>query len=790
MPNSYASAGKGGGPHPFTNAFASPKVDSLRYNTAQYGSPVTHVYGTQRITVNVIDGFGFSKSGSGGGGGKSGGKGGASKSSKKGGPQYSVNVAFAVCQGPVAFTGSPHGFSGSNRVWSNGGVAGSNAVGLNYYVGNDGQSSDPVFLSSSAETPVLGYSGTAVVTGTPMQLGSSPALPNLQFEVTGFGVGNAGGSFPADTRPDYIVIDALTNDRYGADFPIAHLDCAGGFGLGGSLADWGVYCQAAGLAMSYVMDRQQPMARWIEEIVEQTTSAIFWSGTRLKIVPYADTAISGYGASWTPVLTAQYTLTDTDLIDFGGGSDPVVVTRDDPSQKPNWLGYEFDDGENYAYNKKSDAVFSQNDIDIYGLNPAPPWQATGFTNQTTAKAAAQIRLDRILSIRNTYKFRLGWRYSLLEPMDIVALSDTALGISANAVRIIAIEEDDNGELTITAEDLSGAATVVYPVQTGSGTPLYDPGIAPGSTNPPIIFEPPPSLSGGQLEAWIIATGGPDWGGCEVWISTDGSTYARAGTIIAGARQGTLTATLPSHADPDSSNTLAVDLSMSQGQLLSGTLADADNFVTLCYVGGELISYETATLTSSYHYNLTYLRRGAYGTPIASHAAGAAFARVAGNEPAFRYSYPSNFIGQTIYVKLPAFNIFGQQFEDLAGLTASTYTLTGAGATASFNVPIQFLGIPQSGSPIVRYTFGESVALPAGLSGSVCTAGAAATSSTVFNIAKNGSNIGTMTFAAAAANATFSLASPVSFVAGDVLTIIPTSTDATLSNLSGYLYGTS
>src|SRR5205085_9329137 len=123
------------------------------------------------------------------------------------------------------------------------------------------------------------------------------------------------------------------------------------------------------------------------------------------------------------------------------------------------------------------------------------------------------------------------------------------------------------------------------------------------------------LSGGDLEIWVIASGGANWGGCQVWVSSDGNTYALAGTIYRGARQGTLTATLPSHADPDTADTLSVDLSESQGQLLSGTQADADDFVTLCYCDGELLSYSTATLTAAHRYDLSYLRRGVYGPPI-------------------------------------------------------------------------------------------------------------------------------------------------------------------------------
>ena len=221
----------------------------------------------------------------------------------------------------------------------------------------------------------------------------------------------------------------------------------------------------------------------------------------------------------------------------------------------------------------------------------------------------------------------------------------------------------------------------------------------------------------------------------------------------------------------------------------GTTADADNYVTLCYCDGELLSYETATLTAQYKYALTYLRRGIYGTAIGAHASGANFARFGPNDPSlFKYAYPASFIGQTIHVKLPAFNIFGQALQSLAGLTADTYTLTGAGAIAPVTVPLQYLGTPQSGNPILRYTFGEAANFPANLTGSVATAGTASTVTTICDIALNGTNFATLTFAAAATTAAFS-GTAQNFIAGDVLTIVPQRTDATLADVSGVLSGT-
>lgn len=249
-------------------------------------------------------------------------------------------------------------------------------------------------------------------------------------------------------------------------------------------------------------------------------------------------------------------------------------------------------------------------------------------------------------------------------------------------------------MTGTITPIGVGTAVLHDKQTSAGAPL-DPFVDPGNSNAPIVFEPPAALTGGALEAWIIASGGADWGGCQVWISTDGNTYGLAGTIYRGARQGVLSASLPAAADPDMVDTLAVDLTQSQGQLLSGTQADADGYVTLCYCGDELVSYETATLTASFKYNLGYLRRGAYGTAIAAHAAGAPFARFGPNDPSlFRYTYPESFIGQTIYIKLPGFNIFAQALQGLAGVSAYSYTLLGTGGVSVNVVAALAVGVDQ------------------------------------------------------------------------------------------------
>jgi len=142
-------------------------------------------------------------------------------------------------------------------------------------------------------------------------------------------------------------------------------------------------------------------------------------------------------------------------------------------------------------------------------------------------------------------------------MDLVQITDARLGASALTVRITAVEEDDEGTLSITAEEFFGGYSTapLYSSQSGAGyVPNWN--SPPGTANPPIIFEPPPALLKGDLEIWVALSGGANWGGAQVWVSSDGSSYAMAGTVTSPAPQGVLSADLPAHSSPDTVDTLA------------------------------------------------------------------------------------------------------------------------------------------------------------------------------------------------------------------------------------------
>ena len=108
---------------------------------------------------------------------------------------------------------------------------------------------------------------------------------------------------------------------------------------------------------------------------------------------------------------------------------------------------------------------------------------------------AQTILQRELYVRTKFTFKLSWEYCLLDPMDIVTITDANLGLSNYPVRIIEIEEDDKGLLAVTAEELVlGVSTPQFYQNAGPGN--YQPNMAVPSVpvNAPLIYQPPLALT--------------------------------------------------------------------------------------------------------------------------------------------------------------------------------------------------------------------------------------------------------------------------------------------------------
>ncbi len=135
-----------------------------------------------------------------------------------------------------------------------------------------------------------------------------------------------------------------------------------------------------------------------------------------------------------------------------------------------------------------------------------------FCLASAASVSVQLQLARLTAEMNTYQFTVGRQFVLLDPMDLVTLTEPGLQLNNQLVRITEIQENLDGTLTMTAVEVQGvAAAAVYPRQISQGLARNNNAPAP-VVNTPIFFEPPDQLGGG-LVIWIGLSGSvpANWG---------------------------------------------------------------------------------------------------------------------------------------------------------------------------------------------------------------------------------------------------------------------------------------
>lgn len=453
----------------------------------------------------------------------------------------------------------------------------------------------------------------------------------------------------------------------------------------GALSTYQAWCMAAGLWISPAYTDQTQASSMLDDIGTGTYAEFVWSSGVLTLVPRATAAVSGNGYTYNPPSQPLFDLgiddflpntNPTGTVSASANDDPVIVTRQRASDQLNDIKIEALDRAN-QYAPTIVEATDQALIDKYGRRASAPKSLHMFCDIGAANVSAQLQLQDQY-IRNNYSITLDARYVVLDPMDLVTLTDPDYpDMDEIPVRVLTVTENDDGTLSITLEDYLGNLGVAaeYNLNTGSGI-ARNFNEDPGPVNAPVLFAYPISLAQNQGLAVGAAVSGTNpglYGGCQVWISSqEAGPYRYLGQMTSAARMGVTTADFPAGIDPDTTDTLSVDLTESDGTLSSGTQSDADQGNTSCLVrgasGDEWVSYETATLTSANKYNLGgYLRRGLYSSTILDHPSGSPFVRL--DDIIFQIPYQASQIGQTVYLKFAAFNIYGGGVESLGTVTA-------------------------------------------------------------------------------------------------------------------------
>ncbi|MGB8601971.1 MAG: phage tail protein [Rhizomicrobium sp.] len=642
------------------------KYTSVPIQTSALGVPVTLFWGRQRISPNLIwyNNFKSHKS-------SSSGKGGGKSSS---GYTYTAACILSLCEGPVRF----------NAVYNSDDTTTLSDLNATFYSGTASQTA-PSWIKTNYPAQALSYPYTSYLFSSKMDLGSSASMPSIWCDLTHIPFTSAIGS--PDVNLADVVPDFLTSTQYGVgNLTSSDIDSD-------TLESYRSYCRAQGIFLSPKLDSQEKATDILDRWAQLTNSWIFWGGQSVMFLPLGDAAVTGNDVTFTPDLDAAYDLTLADYLD---SDEPVKVTRKDPADCTNRTRLEITDRSN-QYNSYVCEYKDQTLVDQFGIVENGSVSASDICTKAIGAIVAELIGKRAAYIRNSFSIKLPYWFILLLPGSLLTITEDNLELSKYGIRVTDIEEDEDGVLTITAEEFPGilgtsAASDQQDTSSSSVSKLVD----PGDVNTPCVFEPNSSYTGGTAEVLVAASGGPYWGGAYVYISFDNVTYTKVGEITSGAAQGVLTAALADASGLDQTNTLALDLAESESQIDTATPSDAANYRTLAVItpqpssnilsnGGEILSYGAAATTGSYTTNLSYLERGIYGSAHAAHAAGAQFTQIDTTGTAgsvFSYALPTKYIGTTIYLKFVSYNIFGNAEQDITAVTAYQYVPTGAGYGSS------------------------------------------------------------------------------------------------------------
>lgn len=608
------------------------KISEFTVNTAEYGSAVPEVIGTTRISGNVIyyDDFTAHEHKE------------TTKSGKGGGSKqtnitytYSVAVILGLCEGEI---------SGIGKVWRGKEVYTypHEKIELTCFRGTQNQ--QPwAYVVGKHPNKAMPYAGLAYMAGV-VDMGNSASLPQFNFEVKGKLLSTGDG---IDVNPaDYI---RYVLDKVGlSNVPVEGLD------------NYRSFCSHADLLISSPPDSNPKQAQAIvNDICKLTNAYFFWSNDRFKIVP-AETRPTG---GWTPDTTIRYALTSDDFLPQSNGA-MVTYSRKDSAEVYNSFPVEFINREN-GYEKETVNYQLSQDILNHGLRQASTTSAHYFYKKERAVKAAEMLARKAMLERNTYTFKLDWAFCRLEPADIVTITDANIGVENLTVRITSITEDTKGAIVCTAvevDNVSGEAQYdVHEVD----RPYVDFNAPPPDVAQPLIIQPPADLTHDGLEIWIGARGSAEnWGGCTVWVSDDNINYRAVGQLNNSARIGEL--------QQDMTQAATECVVSCSDVLISGTAQDAQRANTLCWIGGECLSYTTATLVSAGVYRLSGLVRGQYNTSAVAHSTGTQFARL--DSTLLKEPFLKEDIGKLIYLKFTSFNIFGAAEQDLSEVEPYQYTI--------------------------------------------------------------------------------------------------------------------
>ncbi|MGA8734885.1 MAG: hypothetical protein WB558_13280 [Terriglobales bacterium] len=395
------------------------------------------------------------------------------------------------------------------------------------------------------------------------------------------------------------------------------------------------YCAANGIFISTYINSQKACSDILNEVCEIANCVPVWNGQSLDFYPLSEVSQVGGGVVYTPrTASGPIVVLDSNYFEMDKDEAPVTVKQENMQSVCNILDINYSDAAfdsdgmcgYQAYQSTSVRISDAEHCGLYGpMNGSPRGYDDYICDATTATKVGWPIMKR-QRFADTYAvdFKLPQTVgSLLDPMDLITVNDPLFGgvlttgvattgpVGQN-VRIRELSEDKDGVWTLSCERfMYGMSAPQAPSTAGTvSNPPPSVSAPAGNVNTPYFFEPTAALavalgmtSEGGL-AIAVSGSATNYGGCVVNVSTDGgSSYSAIGRLPGNSTMGYTTADYPLSPNPDASDTLSVDLTESEGELMSYTSGQQAQLIPIALVdnGGTTASGSAAGYHDARHH---------------------------------------------------------------------------------------------------------------------------------------------------------------------------------------------
>jgi hypothetical protein len=274
----------------------------------------------------------------------------------------------------------------------------------------------------------------------------------------------------SDVTPPEVTAQILTNDFYGAGIDAAVLDAAAFAQTEDDCIERDHFCAINIASQVSILDALQHLISHHQGYITYRDGLI--AHRQLKSEP------------------SSVSLTMASLVQEGTGL-PIAVTRPGQRDVQNRINVEYTNRSgDYVTGICTDEDF--NDIDAYGLQEVTR-KLDGLTTFRRAGIMASLLLRRSLANPHTFSFKLGPRHMGLGPGDVFDLTSASLELSARQMRVMAVAEQPDSVISVTAEEEleiytlpTNLPTTTYSFSTDTGSELLI-----GLAEAPLYVELPP-----------------------------------------------------------------------------------------------------------------------------------------------------------------------------------------------------------------------------------------------------------------------------------------------------------